>query len=119
MRLNDSELDCLIVSNAGFLAQKRLARGLLLNYPEAVAIISSQVNSKLFSSFYLVIRFKFGFVKMLEFVRDGNTYEQVVENGKRMLGKDLVQNGIDKMLKEITIEANFKSSGLKTVIKMI
>jgi urease gamma subunit len=43
MRLSDSELDCLIVSNAGFLAQKRLARGLVLNYPEAVAIISSQV----------------------------------------------------------------------------
>lgn len=43
MRLNDNELDCLIVSNAGFLAQKRLARGLQLNYPEAVAIISSQV----------------------------------------------------------------------------
>lgn len=52
---------------------------------------------------------------MLEFVRDGQTYEQIVENGKRMLGKDLIQSGIDKMIKEITIEANLKSSGLKTV----
>jgi urease gamma subunit len=44
MRLNDGETDCLLLSNAGFLAQKRLARGLLLNYPESVALISSQVN---------------------------------------------------------------------------
>ena len=43
MRLNDGETDCLLLSNAGFLAQKRLARGLLLNYPESVALISSQV----------------------------------------------------------------------------
>jgi len=43
MRLNDSETDCLLLSNAGFLAQKRLARGILLNYPESVAIVSSQV----------------------------------------------------------------------------
>ena len=44
MRLSDNEIDCLLISNAGYLAQKRLARGILLNYPESVAIISSQVN---------------------------------------------------------------------------
>jgi urease gamma subunit len=45
MRLSDRELDCLIVHNAGYLAQKRLARGILLNYPEAVALITSQVDT--------------------------------------------------------------------------
>ena len=44
MRLSDSEADCLVLSNAGFLAQKRLARGLRLNYSESVAILSSQVS---------------------------------------------------------------------------
>lgn len=44
MRLTDREIDCLIVHNAGYLAQKRLARGILLNYPESVAIISCQVK---------------------------------------------------------------------------
>ena len=53
---------------------------------------------------------------MLEFVRDGLTLEQVTENGKKMLGKDLVQSGIDKMLTQIIIEANFRSSGQKTII---
>ena len=43
MRLSDREIDCIILHNAGFLAQKRLARGLKLNYPEAIALISSQV----------------------------------------------------------------------------
>ncbi len=47
MKLSDSEADCLILSNAGFVAQKRLARGLRLNYAESVALISSQVlNTK-------------------------------------------------------------------------
>jgi len=44
MRLSDFEEDCLILSNAGHLAQRRLARGLRLNYPESVALISSQVR---------------------------------------------------------------------------
>ncbi len=48
MRLNDNESDCLLISNAGFLAQKHLARGLLLNYPESVALISSQVGGQYF-----------------------------------------------------------------------
>lgn len=43
MKLTDREIDGLLVHNAGFLAQKRLARGILLNYPESVAIISAQV----------------------------------------------------------------------------
>lgn len=44
MRITDREIDCLLVNNAGYLAQKRLARGLLLNYPESVALLTSQVK---------------------------------------------------------------------------
>ena len=43
MRLSDREIDSILLNNAGYLAQKRLARGLKLNYPEAIALISSQV----------------------------------------------------------------------------
>jgi urease gamma subunit len=48
MRLSDREIDCIILHNAGFLAQKRLSRALKLNYPEAIALISSQVCNFLF-----------------------------------------------------------------------
>lgn len=57
MRLSDFEADCLVLNAAGTLAQKRLARGIRLNYPEAVALISSQVritkiyNNKKFKKF--------------------------------------------------------------------
>lgn len=44
MRISDREIECLMMHNAGYLAQKRLARGLKLNYPESVALISSQVS---------------------------------------------------------------------------
>ena len=44
MKLCDQELDCLVIHNAGHLAQKRLARGVLLNYPESVALITCQVK---------------------------------------------------------------------------
>lgn len=44
MRLSDREQECLMIHLAGSLAQKRLSRGLLLNYPESMAIISSQVG---------------------------------------------------------------------------
>lgn len=50
MRLTEREIDCLLIHNAGYLAQKRLARGLQLNYPESIALISAQVyNYKNFS----------------------------------------------------------------------
>lgn len=52
---------------------------------------------------------------MLEFIRDGQTVEQIKEIGNKLLGKDLVQIGIDKVVKQITIEANFRADGQKTV----
>jgi len=56
------------------------------------------------------------FLKLLEFIRDGQTVEQIKEKGKKLLGRDLVQTGIDKIVKQITIEANFRVDGQKTVI---
>jgi len=50
MRLTEREIDTLLIHNAGHLAQKRLARGLRLNYPEAVALLSSQVSKKFYSN---------------------------------------------------------------------
>ena len=51
MRLTEREINCLWLNNAGYLAQKRLSRGLLLNYPETIALISSQV----ITIFFLII----------------------------------------------------------------
>nr|CAB3470641.1 unnamed protein product [Digitaria exilis] len=67
MRLVPRELEKLALHNAGFLAQKRLARGLRLNYTEAVALIAAQI---------------------LEFVRDGNkTVTDLMDLGKQLLGR--------------------------------
>lgn len=90
MRLSNAEADCLKLSNAGYLAQKRLARGLRLNYPESVAIISSQIH---------------------EFVRDGNSLNEVIEKSKKILGRNLVLNGVDKVVKKIIVQANLNSCG--------
>ncbi|KAF5207313.1 Urease, partial [Thalictrum thalictroides] len=66
MKLSPREVEKLSLHNAGFLAQKRLARGLQLNYTEAVALIATQI---------------------LEFVRDGNkTVAELMNIGKQLLG---------------------------------
>ncbi|KAG2561769.1 hypothetical protein PVAP13_8KG275500 [Panicum virgatum] len=67
MRLTQREAEKLTLHNSGFLAQKRLARGLRLNYTEAVALIASQI---------------------LEFVQDGDkTVTDLMDLGKQMLGR--------------------------------
>ena len=52
---------------------------------------------------------------MLEFARDGLTTEEVIEKGKRILGKKLVMSGVEHILQTIKIEANFVNSGRTTV----
>ena len=66
MHLTPHELDKLALHQAGYLAQKRLARGLRLNYPEAVALISTQV---------------------LEFIRDGRSVAELMDLGRQLLGR--------------------------------
>jgi len=86
MRLAPREIEKLMLHNAGFLAQKRYARGVVLNYVETVALISTQ---------------------LLEFIRDGKTVAQLMEQGKRILGLDDVMPGVSEMLHEVQVEGTF------------
>ncbi len=94
MHLTPEETQKLILHNAGFLAQKRLARGLRLNHPEAVALIASQ---------------------LLEFIRDGRTVAEIGEIGRQLLGYNNVMSGVPGMIEELRIEGTFPD-GMKTVV---
>ena len=86
MHLSPKEIDKLILHNAGFLAQKRYARGLRLNYPEAVALIAAQ---------------------LLEFIRDGNAVAALMDKGKQLLGTNDVLPGVPAMVGEVQVEGTF------------
>jgi urease subunit gamma/beta len=86
MYLTPQELDKLTLHQAGYLAQKRLARGVRLNYPEAVALIATQI---------------------LEFIRDGRTVAELMDLGRQFLGRDDVMDGVPEMLTEVQIEGTF------------
>ncbi|KND00167.1 urease, alpha subunit [Spizellomyces punctatus DAOM BR117] len=87
MRLLPREVDKLALHQAGFLAQKRLARGLRLNHPEAIALIASQI---------------------LEYIRDGtHTVSELMALGRRMLGTRQVLPGVESMLHEVQVEGTF------------
>jgi urease subunit gamma/beta len=86
MHLTPRDIDKLILHQAGFLAQKRLARGVRLNYPEAVALIATQ---------------------LLEFIRDGRTVAELMDLGRRMLGREDVLDGVAGMLREVQVEGTF------------
>lgn len=86
MHLTPRELDKLVLHQAGFLAQKRLARGLRLNYPEAVALIATQ---------------------LLEFIRDGRTVAELMDLGRRLLGRADVLEGVAEMIDEVQVEGTF------------
>src|SRR5512140_2965440 len=86
MHLSPREIDKLVLHGAGFLAQKRLARGLRLNYPEAVALIATQ---------------------LLELVRDGRSVAELMDLGKQMLGRRQVIAGVPEMIHEIAVEGTF------------
>jgi urease subunit gamma/beta len=93
MHLTPREIDKLLLHAAGALAQKRLARGLLLNYPEAVALLSAQ---------------------LLELVRDGHTVAVLMDLGRRILGRSQVLDGVPEMIREVQIEGTF-ADGTKLV----
>ena len=86
MHLTPREIDKLILHQAGFLAQKRLARGLRLNYPEAVALIATQ---------------------LLEFIRDGRSVAELMDLGRRLLGRADVLDGVPEMIDEVQVEGTF------------
>jgi urease subunit gamma/beta len=86
MHLTPHELDKLTLHQAGFLAQKRLARGLQLNHPEAVALIATQI---------------------LEFIRDGRTVAELMDLGRQFLGRADVMDGVADLVHEVQIEGTF------------
>ena len=86
MRLSPKEIDKLVLHNAGFVAQKRYARGLKLNYPEATALIAAQ---------------------LLEFIRDGERVAVLMDKGKQLLGLDDVMAGVAEMVDEVQVEGTF------------
>ena len=86
MQLTPQEKDKLLIFTAALVAERRKARGLKLNYPEAVAYISAAI---------------------LEGARDGRTVADLMSYGKTLLSRDDVMEGIGEMLKEVQVEATF------------
>jgi len=86
MELTPREKDKLLIFTAALLAERRLARGLRLNYPEAVAFISAAV---------------------LEGARDGRTVAELMSQGREVLGRTQVMDGVPEMIPEIQVEATF------------
>jgi urease subunit gamma len=84
--LTQHEQEKLLIHVAAELARKRRARGLRLNYPEAVAVLSAF---------------------LLEGARDGRTVVDLMEAGRHVLGRDDVLDGVPEMLAEVQVEATF------------
>ncbi|MBX7455149.1 urease subunit gamma [Mycolicibacterium sp. 3033] len=86
MRLTPHEQERLLISYAAELARRRQARGLRLNHPEAVAVITDHI---------------------LEGARDGRTVAELMVSGRGVLGRDEVMEGIAEMLHDVQVEATF------------
>ena len=87
MQLTPADQDKLLLSMAGLIARERRARGVLLNYPEAMALLSCWV---------------------IERARDGDaTVEQLMADGRGVLGRDEVMEGVAELLDEVQVEATF------------
>lgn len=86
MELTPREKDKLLIFTAALLAERRKARGLKLNYPEAVALISAAV---------------------MEGARDGKTVAQLMSDGRSVLSRDDVMDGVPEMIPDIQVEATF------------
>ena len=86
MHLTPQERDKLLIYLAGELARARKARGLKLNHPEAVALITSQ---------------------LLEMARDGKSVAEIMFAGRAILAKDDVMDGVAQMIAEVQVEATF------------
>ena len=86
MELSPREKDKLLVFTAGLLAERRLARGIKLNYPEAVAYISAAI---------------------LEGAREGRSVADLMSSGTTLLKREDVMDGISEMIHEVQVEATF------------
>jgi len=86
MHLTPREIDKLMIFVAADVARRRRDRGLKLNYPEAMALITAE---------------------LLEGARDGQSVADLMQYGKQILGRDDVMEGIPEMLAEVQVEATF------------
>jgi urease subunit gamma len=86
VELTPREKDKLLIFTAALVAERRKARGLKLNYPEAVAYISAAI---------------------MEGARDGRTVAELMSEGTRLLGRAEVMEGVPEMIPEIQVEATF------------
>ncbi len=86
MRLTEREIDKLLIFTAADVARRRRARGLKLNHPEAIALITAEV---------------------LEGIRDGRSVSDLMSLGAQILGRDDVMEGVPEMIREIQVEGTF------------
>lgn len=86
MRLTERETEKLLVFVAAELARRRRARGLKLNYPEAVALITAEI---------------------LEGIREGKTVPELMQLGRKILTREDVMDGVPEMIQEIQVEGTF------------
>jgi len=86
VRLTDIERDKLLVTVAAELAWRRRGRGLRLNYPEAIAVLTAFV---------------------FEGARDGTSVAELMETGRRVLRRDDVMEGVAEMIDQVQVEATF------------
>ena len=86
MELTPRERDKLLIFTAGLVAERRRARGLKLNYPESVALISAAI---------------------LEGARDGRTVAELMSDGTKILSRADVMEGVAEMIPDIQVEATF------------
>lgn len=86
MRLSPADKDKLLLSMAGLVARERRARGVKLNHPETVALLSCWV---------------------IEGARDGRSVADLMEDGRHVLTRDEVMEGIAEMVSEVQVEATF------------
>ena len=86
MHLTPREVEKLLIYNAGELARKRRARGLKLNHPEAVALITAE---------------------LLEYIRDGKSVAEIMSIGPTILPSDAVMEGVAEMIDDIQVEGTF------------
>ncbi|MCK0154804.1 urease subunit gamma [Alcanivorax sp. S6407] len=86
MELTPREKDKLLIFTAALLAERRMARGLKLNYPESVAFITAAI---------------------MEGARDGKTVAELMGEGRTLLKRDDVMEGVPEMIHEVQVEATF------------
>ena len=86
MELTPREKDKLLLFTAALVAERRLARGLKLNYPESVVLISAFI---------------------MEGARDGRSVAELMEEGRHVLSREQVMEGVPEMIPDIQVEATF------------